>query len=333
MKMICPNCEKTTKVESVRTREEIKVRGETIEVYVEYYKCLKCLENFDDPLSEYDPLEKAYEEYRRRHDLLQPEQIKNYRKKLGLTQVEMAKILGWGTITLSRYENGCLQDEAHEKAFRLAMKPDNLLALIARTDDVFNVEKKKIVIEKLRKLEKKSHSFIDIYFDWFGDYKADIYSGYRELELAKLFNAIIFFCKGGVMKTVLNKLLFYADFKHFQEYAVSITGARYAHLPYGPVPDDYDLYYATLLNEEKAIAIEEEVFSETIVGEKIIAKKEPNLSLFSETELKILATVKEYFVNFNAKEISEYSHKEKGYEETETGQYISYDYADQLNNW
>ena len=70
------------------------------------------------------------------------------------------------------------------------------------------------------------------------------------LGLAKLFNAILFFCKGRVLKTKLNKLLFYADFKHFKEYAVSITGARYARIPFGPAPDKYAFYFATLLESK-----------------------------------------------------------------------------------
>ncbi|NIO19633.1 MAG: DUF4065 domain-containing protein, partial [Candidatus Aenigmarchaeota archaeon] len=47
--------------------------------------------------------------------------------------------------------------------------------------------------------------------------------------------------------TVLNKLLFYADFKHCKEYTVSISGSRYARLPYGPVPDNWAHYLAFLI--------------------------------------------------------------------------------------
>ena len=59
MKHICPNCEKIT--------EEITVKSERINVPVEYYKCLECGAEFDDPKSKHDPLALAYKEYHRRH--------------------------------------------------------------------------------------------------------------------------------------------------------------------------------------------------------------------------------------------------------------------------
>jgi hypothetical protein len=167
-----------------------------------------------------------------------------------------------------------------------------------------------------------------IYEERFGKYEANELSGYRRLDLGKLFNAILYFCKGGVLKTKLNKLLFYADFKHFKDYAVSITGARYARIPFGPAPDKYALYFATLL-ENGAIRVEEDIIGD-FVGEQFISVKEPHLSLFSDSELKILATVKEYFKDYTAKRITDFSHDEKGYKETETGDTISYEYANEL---
>ena len=329
MKGICPHCEKETNLEWVRSEEEIKVRGELIKVDVEYYKCKACGKEFDDPRSDDDPLDKAYREYRRRHGMMQPEQIRDLRKRYGLTQNEMSSLLGWGGATLSRYENGALQDETHEKTFRLAADPRNLLKLIEGTPEALSEEKRGRLIKELKAAEEEAFSFERLYEERFGKYEGDEYSGFKKLDLAKLFNAIIYFCKGGVLKTKLNKLLFYADFKHFKDYALSVTGARYAHIPFGPAPDQYAYYLATLL-EEGAIKAEEVVYTEEAIGEKFISGKEPDLSLFSDSELKILASVKDYFKKFTAKKITEFSHQEKGYRETQTGHLISYAYADDL---
>ena len=329
MKGICPHCEKETKIELVRSVEEIEVRGDPIKVKVEYYKCKNCGKEFEDPRSDGDPLDKAYREYRRRRGMMQPEDIRNFRKKYGLTQNEMSKILGWGGATLSRYENGALQDETHEKTMRLVADPRNLLRLIEETPGALSEEKRETLVKELKAAEERAFSFERIYEDRFGKYEADEYSGFKKLDLDKLFNAIIFFCKGGVLKTKLNKLLFYSDFWHFKEYAISITGARYAHIPFGPAPDQYAYYLATLL-EEGAIKAEEVVYAEDAVGEKFIAVKEPDLLLFSDSELKILASVKDYFKKFTAKKITEFSHREKGYKETQTGHLISYAYAEEL---
>ena len=329
MKGICPNCEKETELELIQKVEDIKVRGEVIKVEVKYYKCKNCGEEFEDPRSEEDPLDKAYREYRRRHGMMQPEEILESRKKFGLTQNEMSRLLGWGGATLSRYENGALQDETHEKALRLAMEPRNLLKLIETTQGVLPEEKKDRLVNELRAAEEETCSLERVYEERFGKYEASELSGYRKLDLAKLFNAILYFCKGGVFKTKLNKLLFYADFKHFKDYAVSITGARYAHIPFGPAPEKYSLYLATLI-ENGVIEVKEHEFSEQVIGEEFFSVKEPDLSLFSDSELKILSTVKDHFKDFNSKKITDFSHDEKAYKETAPGDIISYEYASDL---
>jgi putative zinc finger/helix-turn-helix YgiT family protein len=329
MKGICPNCEKETELELIQKVEDIKVRGEAIKVEVKYYKCKNCGEEFEDPHSDEDPLDKAYREYRRRHGMMQPEEVRDFRKKFGLTQNEMSRLLGWGGATLSRYENGALQDETHEKALRLAMDPRNLLKLIEETSDAFPKEKRDRLINELKAVEEETYSLERVYEERFGKYEATELSGYRRLDLTKLFNAILYFCKGGVFKTKLNKLLFYADFKHFKDYTVSVTGARYAHIPFGPAPEKYSLYLATLL-ENGVIGVKEYEFSEQVIGEEFISVEEPDLSLFSDSELKILSTVKEYFKDFNAKRITDFSHDEKAYKETAPGDIISYEYADEL---
>jgi putative zinc finger/helix-turn-helix YgiT family protein len=325
---ICPNCEKETELEVIKSKEEVEVRGELIKVEVEYYKCKVCGSEFQDPNSTDDPLDRVYAEYRRIHGMIQPEKIKEFRRKYDLTQQELSNLLGWGGATLSRYENGALQDEAHDTILKLITEPRNFLQVILDKPNALSEDKRMKLISLLREsadgLEK---SFTSIYDDQFGDYDADNDSGYKKLDIAKLFNLIIYFCKdNNIPKTKLNKLLFYADFKHYKEYTVSITGAKYAHLPFGPAPDHYQFYLATLQDEVKAIQIEERIFS-NYVGEYVCAIKEPNLSLFSTTELKILATVKEYFAKFTASAISKLSHDEVGYQSTKDGEIISYEYA------
>jgi uncharacterized phage-associated protein len=132
------------------------------------------------------------------------------------------------------------------------------------------------------------------------------------------------------LKTKLNKLLFYADFKHLKEYTLSITGAEYAHVPFGPAPDNYEIYYASL-NSQKAIEFIEQPYPAGYVGEIIKAIKEADLSLFSPSELRIMASVMEDFTKYSAGEITEFSHKELGYQETNNGDLISYKYAVKLN--
>jgi len=329
MKGICPNCEKKTDLELVRTTDEIEVRGERIAVEAEYYKCSVCGEEFDDPRSDDDPLDKAYREYRRRRGMSQPEDIRALRTRYGLTQGELSKLLGWGATTLSRYENGALQDEAHEKTFRLAMEPRNLLRLIEETSEAVPQAKRTRLLAQLRGAEEDACSLSRVYEEWFGRYEPTILSGFRRLDTAKVFDAILFFCRDGIFKTNLNKLLFYADFKHFKDNKVSITGLQYAKIRLGPVPDNWSHYCAWLLNDG-ALEADEVYFDENVSGEKLSSAKKPDLNRFSETELETLLFVIKHFKGWTAKRISDFSHQEVGYRETANRQLISYAYADAL---
>ncbi len=207
------------------------------------------------------------------------------------------------------------------------MQPENLLELVEEKRSVFSDEKRERILTLLKEIkEEHEKSFLSIYETYFGSYPATVLSGYQPLHVSKLLNAILFFCKhAGIPKTKLNKLLFYADFKHFKGYSISITGARYAHLPHGPVPDKYNYYMATL-EDEKSIFIDEREFP-NYTGEFLTAIREPDLSIFSTTEIKTLATVKEFFENYTAKEIRNFSHHERGYEVTRDGELISYEFA------
>jgi len=329
MKGICPNCEEERELDLVRRKEDIEVRGETIQIPVEYFRCLTCGDEFDDPGSKDDPLDKAYREYRRRRGMVQPEEVRELRKRHGLTQHELARILGWGLATLSRYENGALQSEAHDKTLRFAMEPHNLIKFIKETPDALREEKCKDLIAKLKACENASYSLERFYEEHFGSYGADVFSGYRTLNLQKLFSVILFFCMEGLLKTVLNKVLFYSDFRYFKEHSVSVTGVRYARIPFGPAPDKWQHLF-TLLNEEGALNSEEVFYDETVSGEKVTSARNPDLILFDNSEVLVMASIKEHFKGWSAKRISDFSHNEKGYLETPTGHLISYAYAEDL---
>jgi len=329
MKGVCPNCEKISELEHIITTEELNVRGDLIKVEVEYYKCTECGEEFEDPGSKDDPLDKAYREYRHKHGMIQPEEISEMRKLYGLTQKEFSKLIGWGGATLSRYENGALQDHAHDRVLQLLKNPENLHKLINKNGSFLPENKRKRLLNELSAAVEEICSFPNILSERFGKYEPSVENGYKKLDLNKLFQMIVFFAKDGVLKSKLCKLIFYADFKCFKDYAISISGAKYAHAHHGPVPDNYEHYFATLIHDEKAIRVEEIDCGEYL-GERFFSEVEPDLAAFSDNELEVLLLVKKFFQNFNATQIREFSHKERGYNETKVGDIISFEYSNDL---
>jgi uncharacterized phage-associated protein len=141
-----------------------------------------------------------------------------------------------------------------------------------------------------------------------------------------MFQAILFFCQEpGVTATKLCKLLFYADFAHFRDQGVSITGTRYAHLPYGPVPDGYDAVYAAL--GEDGMIEREEVPCGRWVTELLVARQVPVLGVFTASESRVLEATRTRFADYTAKRMTDLSHREEGYKATQRGELISYKYA------
>jgi len=328
MKEYCPNCGVLEDVILIEGKEFVIVRSEKIEVNAKYLKCLACDEEFNSPTIKERSLREAYVEYRRRHSMVQPGEIKAFREKYGLTQHEFSALIGFGSITLSRYENGAMQDGAHDKALRLAMEPRNLLVLLKHETKAISEEKRKRLIDELENQTKISNSIERILEELLNNYEPNIFSGYQRMDFNKFINAILFFCQNGKYKTVLNKLLFYLDFKYFKENSISVTGSRYIHMQYGPVPDRYEYIFAYLIYN--GYLRHEEVPVGQYIGERLSSKKSYDISLFSSNEKKILNHVMNYFSHFGSKRIHDFSSKEKAYTETPEEQFISYKFAENL---
>jgi len=328
----CPHCEEERELVPTSRAVEYSVRGDNITVQVPMLRCSTCGKEFEPPDGSNDPLGLAYAEYRRRHNLVQPSDIREFRHSIGLTQKELSKLLGWGAITLARYENGALQDEAHDRALRLVMHPEALLRLLQDRPDALPPQKQGSLTTRLRdQITEERIPLMHLFEDRLASYDPDQYSGYRRFDIDKLFNSILFLCTNQeVFKTKLNKLLFYADFKHFKDYLVSITGSHYAHLPFGPAPDNYAIFLAALTDVEGALATSEKPIGE-YVGEVLTAIRPPDIAVFEASELKILALIQEHFAELTAKQMSDLSHHEEGFRQTRDGELISYSYAAALS--
>lgn len=329
MKGFCPSCERETELVHIQKIEEINIKGETIPIEVDRFRCEECGEEFDNPSPVYDPLAAAYREYRRRKGMVQPEQIRAFREKYGFTQKELSDLLGFGGATLSRYENGTLQDEAHNTILRLALEPYNLQLIIEEKPDVLSVTKRQKILDSLQS-DFQNPAFLIYLQSRTANLAPSMLNGFRKLDLSKVLSAIkILAFRNRVYITKLNKLLFYADFKQFQQNSVSITGLCYVHLPLGPVPDQYKYLYECLPAFDPALRKEEDI-SIDCSGEFFFCENDHGQADLSLTEIQTLMQVKEYFKNFTTRRIVDFSHEEHAYQATQQGEIIPYAYARNL---
>ena len=154
MRKYCEKCGKEFETRIITKRESYDVCGETIEVDAQVLVCTECGEEFYSEELDNTTLVQAYNEYRRRHKLLLPEEIKKIREQYGLSQRSFAKLLNWGDKTICRYENGSIQDKAHNSLLLFLREPENMRTYLMENEVVLNERQKGKLLAIVENLEQ-----------------------------------------------------------------------------------------------------------------------------------------------------------------------------------
>ena len=328
MRRFCEECGKEVETRVVTKQESYSVCGENIEVDAEVLICAECGEEFFCEELDGKTLNNAYDKYRRKHKLLFPKEIKDIREQYGLSQRGFAKLLNWGDKTIYRYENGSIQDKAHNSLLLFLREPENMKTYITENEIILDDKQKKRLGETVEQLiENKEYHQERRLLNMFFMTPPSEENGYRVFDFEKFSAMVLFFANKSerLLKTKLLKLLSYSDMVFFKENGISISGAKYVHLPYGPVPQNFDLLFGTMSATHVAhIEVEYEGGYE---NHEVIPECEVPKNILSEKELEVLERVYNKFKNYGSVEISNYSHNEKGYTMTNQGEVIPYSYA------
>lgn len=156
-----------------------------------------------------------------------------------------------------------------------------------------------------------------------------------DLKQDKLEQAVLFFLHHAnnpeLGKTKLMKLLYFADFDHFERYDEPITGARYRKLDHGPVPDDA---WRTIAEMEAAGRItRQDVASGGYVRHRYEPNEEVALSAFAPTELAVLFQVAQTWAYHTTKQIETATHGEAPWIAVKQNEIIPYYLAYYRNNF
>jgi putative zinc finger/helix-turn-helix YgiT family protein len=329
LKHVCYQCACEQDAIVIKQRETFQVKGDPIKVVSDVLTCSVChTELFSEELDSKN-LERAYAEYRNKHNYLSPVQIKEIRSHFGSGRT-VATLLGWSQATLVRYEGGAIPDASHhDQLLRLHDEPNYIKALIdQRGYKLKERERSKIkaafnltgFVDTPDPTEYLGTVFQPIYRDGITNVEFDFE------KLTALVQCITW--RQDLFKSKLQKLLFYADFLCYKRYGYQITGLAYIHHHYGPVPANHDLVQWALVTMG---AIDVKPSEGPFGGELIISLGEPDRSLFNEEEIEVIDAVIDYFKDFTASKISEFSHGELGYSKTGFKDIISYSHASDLS--
>ena len=323
----CDSCNKKTETRIISRQETYEVYGEQITVEAQVLICSECGEELFCEELDSATLNKAYNEYRRRHKLLMPDEIKKIREQYGLSQRSFSKLLNWGDKTIFRYENGSIQDKAHNSLLLFLKDPENMRSYITDNEVVLNEKQKQKLMQTIDNLEKEKNTSNKLLFDIFFSDGPCEENGFKGFDYEKFCAMVLFFSNRSstLLKTKLMKLLNYSDMIFYKENGISMSGVKYAHLPYGPVPENFDILLGKMTRDN--IVHIEISYDNGYEKHMVVPETEVPKNVLTDDEINVLERVFTRFKNFGSLEISNYSHKEKGYMSTKQGEIISYSYA------
>lgn len=332
--MECPLCDKLHEVEQRTRVASIIIKGEEIKYNEIYYFCKNSDEDENEFVTgkmENENLLNARNEYRKEHNLLTSNQIVEIREKYGLSQVDLARLLGWGEATISRYESKAIQDEAYDNMLRIIK--DNPLAafeFFQKNKDKFEGYKKIEIKRKIMdNLDSDGKEYLQRqaleseYVDYQDPCEAN---GYTLLNIDKLELVVSYLARRitNLYKVKLMKLLWYTDALYYKQNGKSMTGLVYRHDNMGALP----IGHYNIVGLENIVKREEEDFEFTkyhfYVNEKL------DEDLLSSNEKNVLDNVIMKFASYNSKDIVKYMHSEIAYVNTKDGDIIPYDLSEKI---
>lgn len=336
--MPCPLCNKAHELEERKRLTTIILKGEEVTYEERFYFCV----NADKDENEFETgammnanLLNARNAYRIKMGLLTSDEIVAIRESYGLSQVDLARLLGWGESTVSRYESKAIQDSAYDTMLRLIKdNPLRALELLKKNANKFTpVKSREIKSRIIEKLDSYGKEYLtrQIFEGEYANFEEpSISNGFAVLNIDKIEAMISYIAENipNLFKVKLMKMLWYSDVLAFIERGTAITGMVYRHETMGALP----IGHYNLMNLEN-INVKEKMSCNYDVILHIYPTKGMDYSILDDKETAILDMIIGKFKNYNTKEIVDYMHEEKAYKETQTGEIIPFSLAKEIQKF
>lgn len=335
MRVYCPYCKKEVEYK-IEKRDVKEFRGIEINSYENVAVCKECHQDLYVNEIEEKNNKRIYELYREKANIIKPQDIVELREKYDISQRELTAILGFGKMTINRYERGGVPTKSQSDYIKLLIENDN--KFVEKVKEAYkngNINEKtygKIVSEKLNINISKEEVQDNIrkYLKFVLSRKPDIYNGYKDLDIEKIENIISYIASKvkNLTITSLNKYLWYIDMLSFNQRSIAITGLTYQNQKFGPTIVDKKYDEISLLDDKYT---REDIETENGNTTKIISNGNYSLDKITDSEKKIIDTIIKMLKNKSVTDISEMSHREDGWKKTKRFERISFEYAMNLN--
>lgn len=330
----CPLCDKEHEIEERRRTSRITIKGEVVEYEETYYLC-----NYSDEDDNEFALGKMNEAnlmnarnaYRVKKGLLTSGEIVRIREQYGLSQSDLSNLLGWGEVTISRYESKAIQDEAYDNILKIIL--DNPLKAYeflkknkAKFSDLKYLGIRERIVQNLDEYGKEFLKRQVLESEYVNYIEPSDFNGKKTLDIDKLESIISYFAKrvNNLYKVKLMKMLWYADALCYKLNGIAMTGLVYCHDDMGALPKGH----YKILDLENIKVDKEEDYENTRYH--ILPNDKIDLSIIDAYEMDILDQVINKFRYFNANDIVKYMHEERAYIETQDGKEIPFSLAKEI---
>ncbi len=336
--MNCPICDKTHEVEERKRKTTITIKGEEVSYEERFYFCANADEDeneFETGAMSNENLLNARNAYRVKMGLLTSDEIIAIRESYGLSQVDLARLLGWGEATISRYESKAIQDEAYDTMLRLIKdNPLQALDFLKKNADKFpglkKLEIRSKIVERLDTYGKEYLTRQTFEGEYANFEEPSDSNGFAALNIDKTEAMISYIAENvsNLFKVKLMKMLWYSDVLAFIENGSAMSGMVYRHEPMGALP----IGHYSLMNLER-LNVQEEMSYNYDTMLHIYPTIGMDYSIFSDDEKAILDKVIMKFKNYKAKDIVNYMHEERAYTETNAGDIIPFSLAKEIRSF
>lgn len=328
---LCLSCMEEHEVQQVEIIEENIFKEELVRYPARYEYCSNTdtYTTYDDTINSNDISFK--DAYREKMGLLTSEDIINIRDKYGVSQKDFSKILGWGSSTITRYENHQVQDVVHDDVLRkVNSDPKWFIDLLSRAKDELSEKAYKKYLSNAKEAYYANRNCylknsIEASYARFED--NPYITGNTSLNLDKAVEMINYLAlkTPNLHKVKLMKMMWFSDFLSYKREKKSITGLAYNALSMGAVPE---CYKALVLLDGVSY---EEVQYDEYIGYKFYPAPNFQIKFLSDGEIKIINEVIQHFKDYSTKQIVDRMHEEEAYKKTGCNQLISYECAESLS--
>ncbi|MDE6768472.1 MAG: DUF4065 domain-containing protein [Muribaculaceae bacterium] len=313
------------KVKEISTIEVKEFRKEKFSVHVRYYVCEDTDEQFTTTEQDTLQFNDLYGQYRIKHGIPFPEEIKAIRKKYNLNYSQISRILGFGANQYAKYEAGEVPSESNGKMIATIKDKEVLISLLKNSKAVFQPTEYERILTSIVMSEEREDEYSALHRIIYTDNDRSILNGYGNKSVSKLFDMVRYLVvkHGEVFPTKLNKLMFYSDFCHYRKSGQSISGLQYRALNFGPVPDHYATIYDNVPNLAKRL-----IEAHDMVSTLLTCSSDNSFEELSETEKASIDYVIAKLKPLSVSKIIEASHQENGWKNHSLDHsYIPYDEA------